>query len=53
MFIDSIIVGPYQTNCYILGNEETKSAWIIDPGADADKIIDIIKKGMYNLYQSY
>ncbi len=44
MFIDSIIVGPYQTNCYILGNEETKSAWIIDPGADADKIIDIIKK---------
>lgn len=44
MFIDSIIVGPYQTNCYILGNEETKSAWIIDPGANADKIIDIIKK---------
>ncbi|MGD1815862.1 MAG: MBL fold metallo-hydrolase [Pleomorphochaeta sp.] len=44
MFIDSLIVGPYQTNCYIYGNEETKSAWIIDPGADADKIIDIIEK---------
>jgi len=42
MFIDSLIVGPYQTNCYIYGNEETKSAWIIDPGADADKIIDAL-----------
>jgi glyoxylase-like metal-dependent hydrolase (beta-lactamase superfamily II) len=44
MFIDSLIVGPYQTNCYIYGNEETKSAWIIDPGADADKIINSLKK---------
>ncbi len=44
MFIDSLIVGPYQTNCYIYGNEETKSAWIIDPGADADQIINIIEK---------
>jgi len=44
MFIDSLIVGPYQTNCYIYGNEETKSAWIIDPGANADKIISTLKK---------
>ncbi len=44
MFIDSLIVGPYQTNCYIYGNEETESAWIIDPGADADQIINIIEK---------
>ena len=44
MFIDSLIVGPYQTNCYIYGNEETQSAWIIDPGADANKIILSLKK---------
>ena len=44
MFVDTLIVGPYQTNCYIYGNEETKSAWIIDPGAEADKIISSLKK---------
>lgn len=44
MFIDRIVVGPYQTNCYILGNEDTQSAWIIDPGADAERIIDTINK---------
>ncbi|MGD1821827.1 MAG: MBL fold metallo-hydrolase [Pleomorphochaeta sp.] len=44
MFIDNLVVGPYQTNCYIYGNEETKSAWIIDPGADADKIIELLEK---------
>lgn len=44
MFIDSLIVGPYQTNCYIFGNEETNSAWIIDPGANANLIIETLEK---------
>ena len=30
------------TNCYIIVDEETKEAMIIDPGAEADKIIDMI-----------
>ncbi|MDD3904304.1 MAG: MBL fold metallo-hydrolase [Sphaerochaeta sp.] len=42
MFIERIVVGPYQTNCYLLGNEETSSAWIIDPGNEAEKIISHI-----------
>jgi len=43
MFIDCLVVGPYQTNCYIYGIEETSSAWIIDPGANADKIIEVLE----------
>ena len=39
MFVECIVVGPYQTNCYIMGNEETSSAWIIDPGNEGDTII--------------
>ncbi|NLK07050.1 MAG: MBL fold metallo-hydrolase, partial [Spirochaetales bacterium] len=39
MFVERLVVGPYQTNCYLLGNEETSSAWIIDPGNDAQIII--------------
>lgn len=43
MFIERLIVGPYQTNCYILGDDNTQSAWIIDPGAEAERIIEVIK----------
>lgn len=39
MFVDRVVVGPYQTNCYLLGDEETESGWIIDPGGDAKRII--------------
>ncbi len=43
MIVERLVVGgPYQTNCYIMGNEETSSAWIIDPGADSQLIIDRI-----------
>lgn len=48
MFIERLVVGPYQTNCYILGEEATQSAWIIDPGADAASIIEVLKsKNVY------
>ncbi len=42
MIVERLVVGPYQTNCYIMGNEETSSAWIIDPGNDGERIIDRI-----------
>ncbi len=32
MFIDSKVIGPVQTNCYLLGDEITKHAALIDPG---------------------
>jgi len=32
-------VSPIATNCYILVDEETKKAAVIDPGASADKIM--------------
>lgn len=40
MILRQLVVGEYQTNCYILASEETKSAWIIDPGSDGELIID-------------
>ncbi len=39
MIIKALAVGPIQANCYILGCEETKSAAVIDPGDDADRIL--------------
>ena len=33
MRINHYVVGPVQTNCYIVYNDETKACFIIDPGA--------------------
>jgi glyoxylase-like metal-dependent hydrolase (beta-lactamase superfamily II) len=33
-------VGPYEMNCYLVVHAETKAAILIDPGADAERILD-------------
>ncbi len=38
MKIDTLMVGPIQTNCYIVYNEGAEEAVVIDPGAEAGKI---------------
>ncbi len=38
-----IVVGPLEVNCYILADEQTGAAVIIDPGDDAEEILKIIR----------
>lgn len=38
MIFDTLAVGSYLANCYIVGSETTKEAAIIDPGAEFDRI---------------
>ncbi len=38
MLFERIVVGAYAANCYILADEETKEAMVIDPGSEADRI---------------
>lgn len=38
MRISRLVVGSVSTNCYIVSNEETKEAFIIDPGEEASRI---------------
>ncbi|MBR3018313.1 MAG: MBL fold metallo-hydrolase [Clostridia bacterium] len=38
MKIDTLVVGPVQTNCYIVYNEGAEEAVVIDPGANPEKI---------------
>jgi hydroxyacylglutathione hydrolase len=37
-------VGPLQTNCYIVGCEDTKEGAIIDPGGDAKRILAEVER---------
>ena len=40
-----MVVGPVQTNCYLIKNKENESkAVLIDPGDDAGRILDALKK---------
>ncbi|HHY41987.1 MAG TPA: MBL fold metallo-hydrolase [Thermoanaerobacterales bacterium] len=42
MFLKHLQVGFLDTNCYIIADEESKDAAVIDPGGDADNIIKVI-----------
>lgn len=37
------IENSYMTNCYIIEDEETKETMIVDPGAEAYKIIEMVR----------
>ena len=39
MIIKTLAVGPIMANCFILGCEKTRDAAVIDPGAEADRIL--------------
>ena len=44
MILEILTVGPLETNCYILGDEKTKQAAVIDPGGDFEIIEDHLMK---------
>ena len=48
MIIKKLAVGFLETNCYIVGCERTKKAFIVDPGAESSRIIEEIKKEHLN-----
>ncbi len=44
MILKTIVAGPLDTNCYILGDEETREAICIDPGGNVDEIMEEVRK---------
>jgi len=45
MKIDRLILGAYQTNCYVLRKaEEARDCLVIDTGLDASKLIDLLSE---------
>ena len=39
MILKRLVVGPFASNCYIVGSESTKEGMIVDPGAEAENIL--------------
>jgi len=49
MNIETISVGPLQANCFIVWDEKTREAIVIDPGDEPDRIIALIKQHNLNV----
>jgi hydroxyacylglutathione hydrolase len=47
--IDVVVVGPIQCNCYILSDEASGKAFLIDPGAESNELIEYLKKKKFEL----
>lgn len=43
MLFETIVVGDLGVNCYLLADSETKEGVVIDPGAEAEKILAVIR----------
>ena len=44
MVVRGLEVGPFMSNCYIVGSEKTKEGMVVDPGADGGDILAHIKE---------
>lgn len=44
MIIERMVVGMLQSNCYVVGCEDTKVGIVIDPGGDAPAILDRVEQ---------
>ncbi|MEW6068743.1 MAG: MBL fold metallo-hydrolase [Nitrospirota bacterium] len=49
MIIKKFIVGPLENNCFIIADEKTKEALIIDPGDEPDRILDLITENNFKV----
>lgn len=47
--IESVVVGPIKTNCYVVWNQDTKEALVFDPGDSSQKIYDFLVRNNLSL----
>ena len=43
MLIKTLVVGPIETNCYVVTNEKTLECVVIDPGDESNTILDYLE----------
>jgi len=43
MIVETVVVGDFETNCYVVVCERTRRAIVVDPGADPDRIREAVR----------
>lgn len=44
MIFEVLSVGPLSANCFVVGCEDTHEGIVVDPGAEAEKILAVVKR---------
>jgi len=47
MIIKKLVIGPLENNCYIIADEQTREAFIVDPGDEPDRILDLTNQNKF------
>jgi hydroxyacylglutathione hydrolase len=49
MVVKSLVVGPLESNCFIIADENTRQVLVIDPGDEPDRILDLINENNFKV----
>jgi len=49
MIIETLTLGPFDTCCYIVAECDASDAMVIDPAAEEEKILQVLKKHRWNV----
>lgn len=49
MIIKTLIVGALENNCFIIADDNTKEALVVDPGDEPDRILELITTNNFNV----
>jgi hydroxyacylglutathione hydrolase len=44
MILEGLVVGMFQSNCYVVGDETSREALIVDPGDEAMRILAVLER---------
>jgi len=44
LILEGIVTGMFQENCYVVGSEASREAMVVDPGADAERILAVLRR---------
>ena len=51
MILELLTVGPFQENCYVIGDEETATGVVVDPGDEAARIALAVEQTNFEIGQ--
>lgn len=49
MILERLVVSPFESNCWILGCENAREGVVIDPGDDAERILEVVNRHSLSL----
>jgi len=49
MVIEKFVVGPLESNCFIVADEKSKECIVIDPGDEPDRILDFVRENNFKV----